>query len=155
MVTPGGVVSVLSINGLSPALEFPVALAFDGAGNLYIADYAHGRIVRVSTLVVAGSTSSGLGVVIGTGAFTFSVSTLTGMTVDAQGNIYTAARTENSSSIIKVTTAGVASELSFPASRLHQRSPGRGRGRDGKRLRGGHREQSHRGIDDGWRGIGS
>ena len=36
------------------------------------------------------------------------------MTVDAQGNIYAAARTENSSSIIKVTTAGVASELSFP-----------------------------------------
>jgi len=113
-VTPGGVVSVLTINGLSPALELPTALAFDGAGNLYIADYGNGRVVRVSTLVVAGSTSSGLGTAIGTGAFTFGISTLSGTTVDAQGNIYIAARTENSSSVIKVTTAGVASELSFP-----------------------------------------
>ncbi|MGC1476510.1 MAG: Ig-like domain repeat protein [Terriglobales bacterium] len=114
VVTPGGVVSVLSITGLSPTLGFPTALALDAAGNLYIADFTNGRIVRVSTLVVAGSTSSGLGAVVGTGAFTFTGSTLTGMTVDAQGNVYAAARTENSSSIIKVTTAGVASELSFP-----------------------------------------
>jgi sugar lactone lactonase YvrE len=114
VVTPAGVVSILSITGLSPVLGLPVALAFDGAGNLYIADYANGRIIRVSTLVVAGSTASGLGVVIGTGAFTFAEETLTGMTVDAQGNIYAAARTDNSSSIIKVTAAGVAAELSLP-----------------------------------------
>ena len=37
---------------------------------------------------------------------------LTGMTVDAQGNIY--ADAQNSSSVVKVTAAGVASELSFP-----------------------------------------
>jgi|HubBroStandDraft_1064217.scaffolds.fasta_scaffold00016_82 sugar lactone lactonase YvrE len=114
VVTPAGVVSILSITGLSPVLGLPVALAFDGAGNLYIADYANGRIIRVSTLVVAGSTSSGLGEVIATGAFTFAEESLTGMTVDAQGNIYIAARTDNSSSVIKVTAAGVASELSFP-----------------------------------------
>jgi hypothetical protein len=66
----------------------------------------------VSTLVVAGSTSSGLGVVIGTGAFTFAEDTLTGLAVDAQGNIY--ADAQNGSSVIKVTAAGVASELSFP-----------------------------------------
>ncbi len=114
VVTPGGVVSVLSITGLSPALGFPTALALDAAGNLYIADFTNGRIIRVSTLVVAGAASSGLGVVIGTGSFSFTGSTLTGMTVDVQGNIYAAARTQNSSSIIKVTTAGVASELSFP-----------------------------------------
>jgi DNA-binding beta-propeller fold protein YncE len=114
VVTPGGVVSVLTINGLSPAIELPTALAFDAAGNLYIADYGGGRIVRVSTLVVAGSTSSGLGTVIGTGAFTFGISTVSGVTVDADGNIYAAARTENNGSIIKVTAAGVASELSFP-----------------------------------------
>jgi sugar lactone lactonase YvrE len=114
VVTPAGVVSILSITGLSPALGLPVALAFDGAGNLYIADYLNGRIIRVSTLVVVGSTSGGLGTVIATGAFTFAEETLTGMTVDAQGNIYIAARTDNSSSVIKVTAAGVASELSFP-----------------------------------------
>ena len=84
VVTPGGVVSTLSITGLSPALGLPVALAFDGAGNLYIGDYANGRIIRVSTLLVAGSTSSGLGTVIGTGAFTFAADTLTGVAVDAQ-----------------------------------------------------------------------
>ena len=72
VVTPGGVVSVLSITGLSPALGFPTALAFDAAGNLYIADFTNGRIIRVSTLVVAGSTSSGLGVVIGTGSLSVS-----------------------------------------------------------------------------------
>ena len=113
VVTPGGIVSVLSITG-SPALGLPTALAFDAAGNLCIADYANGRIIRVSTPVVAGSTSSGLGVVIGTGTFSFTGSTLTGITADAQGNIYAAAGTENSSSIIKVTTTGVASALSFP-----------------------------------------
>ena len=114
VVTPGGVVSVLTINGLGTALELPTALAFDAAGNLYISDYGGGRVIRISTLVVAGSTSSGLASVIGTGAFTFGVSTLSGLAVDAQGNIYIAARTANSSSIIKVTAAGVASALSFP-----------------------------------------
>ncbi|MGA9798042.1 MAG: hypothetical protein WBQ68_03470 [Terriglobales bacterium] len=114
VVTPGGVVSVLSIIGLSPVLGFPTALAFDAAGNLYIADFTLGRMIRVSTLVVAGSTSSGLGVVIGTGTFSFGGSTLTGMTVDTEGNVYAAARTQNSSNIIKVTTAGVASVLNFP-----------------------------------------
>jgi sugar lactone lactonase YvrE len=114
VVTPGGVVSVLSITGLSPALGFPTALALDAAGNLYIADFTNGRIVRVSSLVVAGSASSGLGDVIGSGSYSFTGSTLTGITVDAQGNIYAAARTQNNSSIVKITTAGVASQLSFP-----------------------------------------
>jgi len=114
VVTPGGVVSVLSINGLSPSLGFPTALASDGAGNLYIADFTNGRIVEISTLVVAGSTSSGQATTIATGSFSFGGSTLTGMTVDAQGNIYIAARTQNSSHIIKVTAAGVASSLSVP-----------------------------------------
>ena len=114
VVTPGGVVSVLTINGLSPALGFPTALAFDGAGNLYIADFTTGRVVEISTLVVAGGTASGKGTVVGTGSFSFTGSTLTGMTVDAQGTIYFAARTQNSSSIIKVTAAGVASVLAIP-----------------------------------------
>lgn len=114
VMTPGGVVSVLSITGLSPALGFPTALNFDSAGNLYVADFTNGRIVEISTLVVAGSTSSGLGTVIGSGSFSFTGSTLTGMTIDAQGNIYAAARTQNSSSIIKITAAGVASAVPIP-----------------------------------------
>ena len=114
VMTPGGVVSVLTITGLSPALGFPVALAFDGAGNLYIADFTMGRIVEISTLVVAGSTSSGNATVIGTGSYSFTGSTLTGMTVDGQGTVYIAARTQNNSNIIKVTAAGVATAMSIP-----------------------------------------
>jgi sugar lactone lactonase YvrE len=114
VVTPGGVVSVLTINGLSPALGFPTAMNFDSAGNLYIADFTGGRIVEVSSLVVAGSTSSGKGTVVGTGSFTFTGSTVTGMTIDPQGSIYVAARTQNSSAIVKVTAAGVASAVTIP-----------------------------------------
>jgi hypothetical protein len=113
VVTPGGVVSVLSISGLSPSLGFPTALAFDAAGNLYIADFTTGRVIRVSSLVV-GSTSTGSGTVIGTGTYSFAGATLTGLAVDPQGTIFTAARIQNSSSIIKVTAAGVASVLAIP-----------------------------------------
>jgi len=111
VMTPGGVISVLSINGLSQLLGFPTALAFDAAGNLYIADFTNGRIVEVSSLVVAGSTSSGEGTMIGTGSYSFTGSTLTGLAVDSQGTIYAAARTQNNSSIVKITAAGVASLL--------------------------------------------
>jgi DNA-binding beta-propeller fold protein YncE len=114
VVTPGGVVSVLSINGLSPSLGFPTALAFDAAGSLYIADFTNGRIIEVSSLFVSGSTSTGIGTVINTGGYSFTGSTLTGLTIDSQGNIYAAARTQNNSSIIKVTAAGVVSVLPIP-----------------------------------------
>jgi sugar lactone lactonase YvrE len=114
VMTPGGVVSVLSITGLTTALGFPTALNFDAAGNLYIADFTGGRVVEVSTLVVAGSTSSGNGTVVNTGSYSFTGSTLTGLTVDSQSNIYLAARTQNNSSIIRVTNSGVASALSIP-----------------------------------------
>jgi sugar lactone lactonase YvrE len=112
VVTPGGVVSVLSITG--PSLGFPTALAFDAAGNLYIADFTNGQIIEVSSLFVSGSTSTGLGTVIPAGGYSFTGSTLTGLTIDSQGNIYAASRTQNNSSIIKVTASGVASELAIP-----------------------------------------
>jgi len=75
VVTPGGVASKLTITGLpnTPAtgevLNGPTGLAADGAGNLYIADYTNSRIVKVSNLAVAGSSSTGAGAVIGTGSF--------------------------------------------------------------------------------------
>jgi len=112
VVTPGGVASVLSISGLSPALGEPTELAFDAAGNLYIADYSpNARIVRVSSLSVSGSTSSGLGEVIHTGSYTFSGSSVTGVAVGPNGSIYIAARTSNTSHVVQVTAAGVASLL--------------------------------------------
>jgi sugar lactone lactonase YvrE len=111
VATPGGVVSVLSISGLSPSLGFPTALAFDAGGNLYIADFTNGRVVKVSSLVVAGSTATGRGTALSTGSYSFPGSTLTGMAVDPQGTVYLAAQTDNNSSIVKVTAAGAASLL--------------------------------------------
>jgi hypothetical protein len=116
VVTPLGAASILSISGLSPALGEPTELAFDGAGNLYIGDYAangrsYSRVVEVSSLFVLGSTSRGIGTVINTGSYTFSSSTITGVTVGSNGTVYIAARTSNSSHVVQVTAAGVASLL--------------------------------------------
>jgi sugar lactone lactonase YvrE len=112
VVTPGGVVSVLNITGLSTSLGFPTALAFDAAGSLYIADFTNGQIVEVSSLFVTGSTSTGIGTVINTGSSGFTGSTLTGLTIDFQGNIY--ASGQNNSKIIKVTASGIVSTLAIP-----------------------------------------
>jgi sugar lactone lactonase YvrE len=108
--TPGGVASVFTING-GVALSTPTELAFDGAGNLYISDYGHGRIVVVSTLVVAGSTSSGNGRILGTGIYTFPPSAVTGVAVAPNGTVYIAGGTSNTGHVIQVTAAGVASQL--------------------------------------------
>jgi sugar lactone lactonase YvrE len=116
VVTPGGAASILSISGLSPALGEPTELAFDGAGNLYIGDYAangrsYSRVVEISSLFVLGSTSRGIGTVLSTGSYTFSSSTITGVTVGPNGTVYIAARTSNSSHVVQVTATGVASLL--------------------------------------------
>lgn len=112
VVTPGGVASVLAIAGLSPALGEPAELAFDGAGNLYIADLVpNSRIVKISSLAVAGSTSSGLGEVINTGSYSFVDGSITGVGVSSNGTVYIAGRTSNQSNVVQVTSAGVASLL--------------------------------------------
>ena len=113
VITPGSVASVLSISGSAPALGYPTALAFDAAGNLYISDYENGRVVEVSCLLVAGSTSKGIGTVIATKGYTTSTTGITGVAVDSMGNIYIPdgyAGTDPSR-IIKVTAAGAASLL--------------------------------------------
>jgi uncharacterized protein (TIGR03437 family) len=113
VITPGGVASQLSIAGPSPLSE-PTALAFDAAGNLYISDYGNGRVVEVSSLFVSGSTSTGIGTVIGTGSYTTSTDGITGVAVDSMGNIYITdgySLSSDPSRVIKVTAAGVASLL--------------------------------------------
>jgi sugar lactone lactonase YvrE len=131
VVTPGGLASVLSISGLIPVLGTPTALAFDAAGNLYIADYSLGRVVEVSSIVVAvrpgcgacavrsgcGAcaaftlTSSGLGMVLSAGSYTFSANDLTGVAVGLTGTVYIAAATSNSGQVVQVTAAGATSVL--------------------------------------------
>jgi uncharacterized protein (TIGR03437 family) len=114
VITPGGVASVLSIAGLSLALGHPTGLSFDGAGSLYISDYTNGRVIEVSSLFVSGSTSTGIGTVIGTGSFTTSSLGITGVAVDSMGNIYIpdGYRGSDPSRVIKVTASGIASLLS-------------------------------------------
>jgi len=113
VITPAGVTSALSITSLSPGLNLPTALAFDASGTLYISDYGNGRTVEVSSIQVTGSTSTGIGTVIGTGSYTVSPEGNTGVAVDGRGNIYITDGYLNSdpSRIIKVTPAGVASLL--------------------------------------------
>ncbi len=113
VITPDSVASVLSIAGLAPALNLPAGLAFDAAGNLYISDYGNGRVVEVSSLFVAGSTSTGIGTVIGTGSYTITATGIAGVAVDSMGNIYIpdGFQGNDPSRIIKVTAGGMASLL--------------------------------------------
>ena len=115
VMTPGGVASALTINGLVTPLGLPTELALDGAGNLYISDWSNGRVIEVSSLSVAGSTSMGMGTVVGTGTYTTSSDGITGVGVDWMGNVYIPdgyQQSNDPSRIIKVTAAGTVSLLS-------------------------------------------
>jgi sugar lactone lactonase YvrE len=97
-----GGASVFTITGLAQAISYPAALAFDEAGNLYIADYGNGRIVKV--------TPAGAGTVVAAGSYVFGASTITGVAVDPRGNVYIADRSNNR--VIKVAPSGAASSVS-------------------------------------------
>ena len=113
VITPGGVASVLAISGLATALGHPTGLTFDAAGNLYISDYTNGRVVEVSCLLVAGTTSKGIGTVIATKGYTTTSLGITGVAVDSMGNIYIpdGYAGGDPSRVIKVTAAGATSLL--------------------------------------------
>jgi serine/threonine-protein kinase len=100
---------VFSISGLSQPISLPTALAFDAAGNLYIADYGNGRVVEV--------TRAGVGTVLDTGSFSFSGLDITGTAVDANGNVYIADRTNTR--IVKVSAAGAATIVPVPGLTLN------------------------------------
>ncbi len=51
--------SVLTISGLSPALGSLSGIAIDGAGNLYITDPGHNRVVKVSPSGAGSASVSG------------------------------------------------------------------------------------------------
>ncbi len=98
-----GAASVLTINGLSPALVSPTGIAIDGSGNLYItdADPSNSRVVKV--------TSSGTGSVISTGAVT--LSSPKGVALDQSGDIFIADTGDNR--IVEVPSGGSAAVLTI------------------------------------------
>ncbi|MFN0106075.1 MAG: hypothetical protein ACKV2U_28795, partial [Bryobacteraceae bacterium] len=104
-VTPAGVASTLVGNGTSgfggdggdalrAQLNFPRSLAFDSAGNLYIADTANFRVRRVSrTGTISTVAGNGAERHAGDGGLATAASfdEVRGLTIDAQGNLYISA----------------------------------------------------------------
>ncbi len=90
----GGSASVVSTGGLT--LNEACGVVVDGAGNLYIADYGHNRIVLVTSTGVASAISiSGLATAINQPA---------ALALDGSGNLYIADWGNNR--IVKVTPSG-------------------------------------------------
>ncbi len=124
-VTPGGTISTIAGNGkatvpsgdggpaLQAAIPYPVGLALDSAGNLYIAESDYNVIRRVDTngniSTVAGTGATGLS---GDGglATAASFNYPTGLTLDSAGNLYVADTYNNR--IRELLTVGPAVTLS-------------------------------------------
>jgi len=107
VMTPGGVNSQLNINGLTtPYLDLPISTRRCRQPVHRRCFYS--RVVRVSGIVVAGSTSSGNGTVVRTGSYTLGQSN-DGVAVNSKGTLYLSDSSNNR--IIQVTAAGAASLL--------------------------------------------
>jgi sugar lactone lactonase YvrE len=129
VLTPGNVITVAGtyktfnstkdgIPATKADLDQPSSFAFDGAGNLYIADSAHNKIRMVcatGTVTIAGTTCPGAGIittVAGTGdagnvgypgpAKDCTLSSPTGIALDGAGNLYIA---DTSNNVIRKITA--------------------------------------------------
>ncbi len=128
-VTSGGVVTTIAgtagnsgaVNGPVGAALFnnPKGLAFDGTGNLYVADYNNHVIRKISTLGIvttfAGSAGD-IGSVDGTGT-TARFGYPTGIASDGLGNFYVS-EAGNGGTIRKITAAGVVSTLAGNATQV-------------------------------------
>jgi sugar lactone lactonase YvrE len=122
-VTPGGVIATLAGNGTygysgdggpatSAELAYPYAVAMDGAGNLYIADYWNHRIRKVTPGgTIATVAGDGTGGYSGDGGPATSAELYypSGVTVDGAGNLYIA--DYYNSRIRKVTPGGTISTV--------------------------------------------
>ena len=110
-ITNGGVISELTVTAGGSSIAFPAGLAVDVAGNLYIADYGNSRVVKVRPPDVTSATVTVTGTVVNTSGYTFGAYAMTGVAVDAAGNLYITDR--NANKLIKVTAAGVAAEVTI------------------------------------------
>ncbi|TCC97851.1 DUF6443 domain-containing protein [Pedobacter hiemivivus] len=124
-ITPSGVVSTFagsgsigSANGTGTAasFQFPMGLAFDGSGNLYVSDAYNHKIRKISPLGVvsdfAGSGSAGAANgALGSAGFNLPM----GLVFDAAGNLYVADRANDK--IRKISSSGVVSTVAGNGSR--------------------------------------
>ncbi|MFT3792183.1 MAG: Ig-like domain repeat protein [Rudaea sp.] len=104
-VTPAGIISTIAGNG-APAfggdgaaataaqLNYPSGLAFDGSGNLYIADTVNHRIRRISAGVISTVAGTGTAGYSGDGgaATAAQLNSPYGIALDGVGNVYVADR---------------------------------------------------------------
>lgn len=118
-ITSGGVVSTLAGSGTpgfadgaaaSAQFYYPVGVAVDASGNVYVADLNNNRIRKVTSggvvSTLAGNGAEGF--VDGNGAVA-EFNSPQGIAVDTNGNVYVGDRSNNC--IRKITSAGVVSTL--------------------------------------------
>ncbi len=108
--------------GTAARFYYPGSMAIDGAGNIYVADHYnanHNRIRKVATdrtvTTIAGSEVSGSADGVGSAA---QFSTLQGITVDTQGNLY--ATEHGNPRIRKITPEGVVTTVVGTTQRLYR-----------------------------------
>jgi sugar lactone lactonase YvrE len=118
-VTPAGVISTVAGTGTagfsgdgglatSATLDYPIGVAVDGSGNLYVADEYNQRIRKVSTAgIITTVAGNGVATFAGDGgsATSASLDDPFGVAVDSSGNLYIA--DEYNQRIRKVSPAGV------------------------------------------------
>ena len=135
-ITPAGVVSTLAgsvtnphlgADGTGSAAEFwdPIAVAVDGAGNVYVADYLDQEIRKITpggvVTTLAGNRTVGSNNGTGSSAtFNYPI----GVAVDASGNVYVA--DDFNYQIRKITPAGVVTTLAGSTTPGHNDGIGAG-----------------------------